>query len=392
MIVGMIVFPGKCNEQPSLRRIQEAIGKEMPLDNVVVCTDAGLAGGQNRVMNSSNGRSFICTHSLARSKKYVREWALKQDGFVDAGGVPRTPESLLEEWRGADAEKRKKLYGVVLSKSRSINDPIEGFDDDGNALSYPIEQTLVVTFSVKYWLLQRETFDEELEMARKVVSGERECEGAKKDKGFRRLLTETAVTKDGEVAERTYSLNEERAADESALFGYYCQATNMDEKPAYILSVVKMRWQVEYDFRTMKSDLSGPIFHWNDKRIVGHLELVCLALNALKAIQYKMYEAAGFQAFAIGKIPDDFKKAKREPSRLGPWDLTSHSIQAALASMEGTRINAKVAGTDIPVELVASSAKRSPISDALSDYIGINPSRKYYETKQFERIAKCDKL
>ena len=71
MLIGMVIFPGSANEQPSLKTLEINIKDQFNIDNVVICTDAGLGSNENRLLNSINGRSFICTHSLKKSKPYI---------------------------------------------------------------------------------------------------------------------------------------------------------------------------------------------------------------------------------------------------------------------------------------------------------------------------------
>ena len=46
------------------------------MDEVVVCTDAGLASKANRKFNNTNTRKFITTQSIKQLKEFLKKEAL----------------------------------------------------------------------------------------------------------------------------------------------------------------------------------------------------------------------------------------------------------------------------------------------------------------------------
>ena len=303
LLIGMTVFNGSDSEQPTLRGLLRRVAPYVDVDRVVVCTDAGLCSGRNKGFLDEAERGFITTQPLKGSwvKKYVREWALKDEGFVDQSENPCSIAGLKARYRDAlesgDEEEARRLRAVVLTKSRVFNDPITASDpDDGEqAIAVDFEQMLVVTWSLSYYLAQSADLEADLERARSAIERRQSLSGAD-SKSFRRLIKNVKVTKEGEVADYGMAcLDQKKADEERAFFGFYAQSTNLlDEKPSEISRIAHLRWQIEYCFRTMKLHLKArPVYLHTEKHIIGHLELVFLTLQTLKYMQFKLIRASG---------------------------------------------------------------------------------------------------
>jgi transposase len=75
------------------------------------------------------------------------------------------------------------------------------------------------------------------------------------------------------------TLNEQAIAEDSARDGYFGVVTNIvTMTAAQIVDNYKALWIIEDAFGEIKGTLKArPVFHWNDRRIVGHLTLCFLA-------------------------------------------------------------------------------------------------------------------
>ncbi len=71
------IFPGNKNEQPTMKPLEEKILDNYGLDQVIVCTDAGLSSTANRKFNikcidGKRLRSFITTQSVKTLPEYLK--------------------------------------------------------------------------------------------------------------------------------------------------------------------------------------------------------------------------------------------------------------------------------------------------------------------------------
>jgi transposase len=104
---------------------------------------------------------------------------------------------------------------------------------------------------------------------------------AKKKVSAKQFVTHSAykryVTGLGDGEQPT--LNEQAIAEDSARDGYFGVVTNIATMTdAQIVDNYKALWIIEDAFGEIKGTLKArPVFHWNDRRIVGHLTLCFLA-------------------------------------------------------------------------------------------------------------------
>ena len=125
-----------------------------------------------------------------------------------------------------------------------------------------MEQRLLITYSPKYTAYQKEIRDKQIERAKAMLANGKHTKKRKTPNDPARFIDKAAVTKDGEVADILYFLDEEKIAEEAQYDGFYAVCTDLfDDEPESILRVSESRWQIEACFRIMKTDFAArPVF------------------------------------------------------------------------------------------------------------------------------------
>lgn len=144
---------GVSREQLSLQPLEQQIMRDFELSRFVVCTDAGLSSDANRRFNNYGERSFITTQSIKKLSAGLKEWCLDPAGWHLEDEKRSYNISELED----TPENRKKVF----YKQKLI----EGYDEERD-ISF--DQTLIVTYSLKYKLYQQTVRDHQIERAKKI--------------------------------------------------------------------------------------------------------------------------------------------------------------------------------------------------------------------------------
>jgi transposase len=259
---------GNTNEQLTLKPLEEKILADFKLSKFIVCTDAGLASGDNRKFNDKAERAFITTQSIKKLKKHLKEWALSPDG-----------------WRLGDDKKTynintlddEKDLSRVFYKERWIK-------EDG------LEQKLIVTYSIKYRNYQRQIRRSQVDRAGKVIhtnlSKLKKCNS----NDYKRFITKTSVTPQGEVADKEfYSIDEALILKEEAFDGFYAVCTNLEDDAPAIIKINHRRWEIEECFRIMKSEFKArPVYLSRDDRIKAHFTTCFLSMVIYRFLEKKL--------------------------------------------------------------------------------------------------------
>lgn len=269
------ITPGNTNEQTTLTPTEQKILDDFKLSKFIVCTDAGLASTANRKFNDKEDRAFITTQSIKKLKKHLKEWALSPTGWNLNKDTKQYDISKLED----TSESIEKYKNKVFYKERWIKE---------NGL----EQKLIVTFSLKYKFYQQRIRNNQIERAQKAMKNNSFKLDKINQNDFKRFITKTSVTKDGEVAEKKiHSLNTNQIEKEQIYDGFYGVCTNLEDNAEEIIKVNQRRWEIEESFRIMKSEFKArPVYLSRDDRIIAHFTTCFLSLVLHRYLEKELNE------------------------------------------------------------------------------------------------------
>ncbi|MGL5042026.1 MAG: IS1634 family transposase [Culicoidibacterales bacterium] len=260
---------GNTNEQVTLKPLEQKIISDFGCANFIVCTDAGLASHGNSVFNNIKNRGFITTQSVKKLKGFLRQWVLSRSNWKLALDDSKT--------YCLDDIDDQAYQDAIFYKERWINE---------NGL----EQRLIVTYSPKYRNYQQTIRQNQIDRAAKKLENNPKSIGKSRPNDFKRFITKTSITEDGEAAcKEHYTLNEAQIAHEQQYDGIYAVCTNVESTVAEIISLNKKRWEVEECFRIMKSDFKArPVFLSRDDRIEAHFMTCYLSLVLYRFLEKKL--------------------------------------------------------------------------------------------------------
>lgn len=265
---------GNQNEQLSLKPLEQQIMRDFELSRFIVCTDAGLSSDANRKFNNYGERSFITTQSIKKLKADLKDWCLDPKDWELEGSKKKYDISELDN----TPENRKKIF----YKQKLI----EGYDEERDIT---FDQTIIVTYSLKYKEYQQTVRNRQIERAKKLI--EKPSSADKRSQNdAKRFIKKTPFTNDGEIANRAmYELDEAAIADEARYDGFYAVCTNLDDDPADIAKINHDRWEIEESFRIMKSEFEArPVYLQRDDRIEAHFLTCFIALMIYRILEKKL--------------------------------------------------------------------------------------------------------
>lgn len=279
------IFPGS-NEKPTMLPLEKKIVQDFGIEKVVVCTDAGLATSSIRKFNDlqlggEQIRGFITVQSLKQIREEYREWALADTGWHLPGSDKEYSLAELDE----EKDKDKVFY-----KERWIMEDISAKKLDTGVR--PLEQRLIVSYSIKYRDYLRNVRNAQVERANAMIEkGDKRKGNIQNDPS--RFIAHDAVTKDGEVCDKQISyLNTDRICEEEMYDGFYAVCTNLEKQPvSEIIRINRKRWEIEECFRIMKTDFRArPVYLQRQDRIKAHFLTCYIALFIYRILEKKLDE------------------------------------------------------------------------------------------------------
>ena len=266
------IFPGNQNEQLTLKPIEKKVIKDFNCSEFVFCSDAGLGGKSNRFLNSFGNRSYVITYSLKKMKKEERELALLPTQFKTPGS------NKLIDLRTLD-ESDPKVYNTIYYKEYPL-------------VTRDMDETVIITYSPKYKAYQSKIRNAQIDRAKKMIQSSDKTRKGKGSNDPARFVQRTSVTEDGEIAQKNiYQLDEAKILEESMYDGFYAVVTNLEGDISEIININKQRWEIEENFRIMKSEFEArPVFVRREDRIKAHFLTCFISLLVYRLLEKKLGE------------------------------------------------------------------------------------------------------
>lgn len=266
------IFPGNQNEQLTLKPLEKKVIKDFNCSEFVFCSDAGLGGKSNRFLNSFGNCSYVITYSLKKMKKEERELALLPTQFKVPGS------NKLIDLRTLD-ESDPKVYNTIYYKEYPL-------------VTGDMDETVIITYSPKYKAYQSKIRNTQIDRAKKMIQSSDKTRKGKGSNDPARFIQRTAVTEDGEIARKNiYELDEAKILEESMYDGFYAVITNLEGDIREIININKQRWEIEENFRIMKSEFEArPVFVRREDRIKAHFLTCFISLLVYRLLEKKLGE------------------------------------------------------------------------------------------------------
>lgn len=150
--------------------------------------------------------------------------------------------------------------------------------------------TLIVTYSPKYKAYQRAIRQSQVQRAQKILDSPGKKRRGKNPNDPAWFIEKTAICETGEVAKTyVYSLDEGRIAEEAQYDGFYAVVTNIDGNPEDIMKINQRRWEIEENFRIMKSEFEArPVYVRREDRIRAHFLTCYISLLVYRLLEKKL--------------------------------------------------------------------------------------------------------
>lgn len=346
------IYPGNKNEQPTLKPLEKKVIRDYGLEQIIVCTDAGLSSKTNRkfndcTMNGMQVRSFITTQSIKQLPGYLRDFSLDTQGWHLSGSDQVFDLNGIDEARD---------YDRVFYKDRWIKEDLSNRTIKSGAK--PLEQHLVISFSPKYKNYQRKIRNGQIERARQFIASGNYKQRPKNQNDPHRFISRNSATKDGEIcSEELVYLNTDAIQEEERYDGFYAVCTNLDKMGVdEIVRINKKRWEIEECFRIMKSDFKArPVYLQTEDHIRAHFITCFIAL-----VVYRILEKMLHEAYTCEEIIDTLRNMQmaRPGEKLGYTPVyTRTDLTDALHEAAGFRTDYQII-TDVNMRKIIREIKK----------------------------------
>ncbi len=297
------IFPGNTSEQVTAIPLENQVASFLKKKDFIYCADSGLNSAKIRFFNSLNKRKYVVSQSLKKTKDDDKTFIFNDSNWKFADNDE--PVSFVEfknlAIKFANGDKltseeedllsRDLIYKVVPT-TRVVK---KGEFSDVN-LKSDIEFTddMFVTFSAKYYLYEKGIFEKQLVRASKLARNKKGENIFSNPTSPKRFIKTICVNKDGVVVncDEVNVLDSSKINSEEQVLGLFGTCTNIQNiSVSEVLSINKRRWQIEMNFRIMKSYFkTRPFFVSDPDSITTHFSTCFTALLIQNVFEKKLNE------------------------------------------------------------------------------------------------------
>lgn len=236
------LFSGNQYEGHTLIPIIQELRQEFRISKVFLAADRGMFNKANLDMMDDIGIEYVVAAKLKSMKKSDKETILDDSVF------PGTVGNEFVWFKDIKQEKRRLI--VSYSSKRAKKDK-----------------------SDRQRLIDR--------LLKKAKDGKIKLKDLISNRGSKKFI----ITNGRSSA----SINYDKLSAEEEWDGLYGVVTNSQLSPRDVMERYRGLWQIEESFRINKHTLKmRPIFHWNPKRIRGHICLCFITYALLRRIQFQI--------------------------------------------------------------------------------------------------------
>ena len=318
--LGFEVYPGNTFEGKTVSDIERKLRKKFKVRRFVFVGDRGIFSKKNLESLSKKGGEFIVGMKL-----------------------------------GSIRSRHKEFYDT--SRFQRINDDLSVYETEYDG------DRLIVTWSAKRAERDKKAREDILLKIEKKLQSP--------GKGARQFITNEAYKKYVRLGEgnKKPGLNKKAILEEEKKDGFFGVVTNVQDMSApALISHYKGLWIIEDAFRELKGTLKArPVFHWTDKRIVGHLVMCFIAylcgayLTRELRKRGSVLKSVAVDSGAIARRPLTAAEGMRDllEVRAVPVEVKG-SVIWVRTEIEGNAAEIfRAAGVQPPKRLLKFSAKKS---------------------------------
>lgn len=302
--IAMNIYPGNDNESTTLLPLQKKIIGIDPITNLkiegfnlensktIICTDAAMCTDDIKLFNVKDGRAFVITQSIKKLKEIYKNEVFKDDNWRIMGDLKNIYKlsDIINDTKLSEIHYETIFYKIIQTETKSV------------------KQDLIVTYQIKYRDYLRNVRNGQIEKAKNKISSSNDGSKMKLSNNpndYRRLIKEEITAKENKGKNQDvnslndakekekftykYLIDDSVVIEEEKYDGYYGITTNLNGNIENILKISKNRWEIEENFRILKSDFeSGDIYLSREDRITAHFLTCFISLLIYRILENKL--------------------------------------------------------------------------------------------------------
>ena len=261
--IGHEVWEGNKSDKPAFKEIIEKVRDRYQIGKVILVADRGMVSEENIRYLEENGYEYILGVKMRQINKERKGILLKEEGFESIGKNLKAKEMTEEELEELEKGEIGKDKGCSKENSKKK------------------KRRWIVCYNEEIAKMEKE----KREYFQKIIENKIEFSTAKE------WIIRNGYKKYVKIEDMKISLDEEKLREEEIYDGKWVLVTNSSLRIGEVIGGYKGLAMIERHFRDLKNELEvGPIYHYVERRIRGHIFVCFIALQMKVLLSKKIKE------------------------------------------------------------------------------------------------------
>ncbi len=261
--IGHEVWEGNKSDKPAFKEIIEKVRDRYQIGKVILVADRGMVSEENIRYLEENGYEYILGVKMRQINKVRKGILLKEEGFESIGRNLKAKEMTEEELEELEKGERGKDKDSSIETSKKS------------------KRRWIVCYNEEIAKMEKE----KREYFQKIIENKIEFSTAKE------WIIRNGYKKYVKIEDMKISLDEEKLREEEIYDGKWVLVTNSSLRIGEVIGGYKGLAMIERHFRELKNELEvGPIYHYVERRIRGHIFVCFIALQMKVLLSKKIKE------------------------------------------------------------------------------------------------------
>jgi transposase len=260
------LFKGNQNDCTTLIPVLKEIRMNFNLGRLIIVADKGLNTANNIYYNTKRKNGYVFSQSVRKANKELKKFVLNETGY---------------EWIGDEYKRKSRLY------PREIE-----VEENGEKIKVQVDEKQVIFYSKDYDKRAKAERTATIKKAREFIKSPAKYNNAISYGAAKYIKNLKIDKKTGEIVSKKAILefNEKKLKEEEMFDGYYAIVTSeFKESDDKIIEMYRGLWKIEETFKITKSDLEArPVYVSREDRIQAHFLICFVSLVLSRILQHRL--------------------------------------------------------------------------------------------------------
>lgn len=299
--IGFDIYAGNKSELTTILDSLEKLKNRFNIKKITIVADRGLSKSLNLAEIKKRGFEYIVGVNFKNSKSIQEQMFNLNDytqiSFCEDKGYYGYKEFIIkQDINSVNVYEGYELFKELEDKKEKDNNKIY---IDNNSNKRYFKTNISLTHKIISTYSDSRAKKDEYDRNRAIKKLQEKINNNRAIKKSKYLKAINSNSNSSNSCKVTYEIDLEKINEDKKFDGFYAIASSdLSLSALEAIKIHKQLYSIEDAFRDLKHTLKlRPIYHWNPKRVLGHITISFLSFALLKDLEYRVNNSKDIQEY-----------------------------------------------------------------------------------------------